>query len=133
MANWIFTTKHVNRVQEYLAALSEGFRVIKLPKEKHAELFEALKARREESTVFTVAYARALLIGEGCEKNVDAAVALIQPLAKCGDAWAQRNLGVCYENGQGVPRSQEKAKEWYRKAAEQGYEDAQKALEKLKG
>src|SRR5690242_20971984 len=41
------------------------------------------------------------------------------PLAEQGDADAQFRLGVMYESGQGVPRSDAEAIKWYRKAAEQ--------------
>tara|TARA_R110002153_G_scaffold124560_1_gene271124 strand:- start:384 stop:839 length:456 start_codon:yes stop_codon:yes gene_type:complete len=46
-------------------------------------------------------------------------------LAEQGDADAQYNLGVMYDNGQGVPQDFKQAVKWYRKAAEQGYADAQ--------
>ena len=45
--------------------------------------------------------------------------------AEEGDAVAQYNLGVCYDNGYGVPMNKTKAVEWYQKAAEQGYAKAQ--------
>jgi len=40
--------------------------------------------------------------------------------AEQGDAMAQFNLGVMYDEGQGVARDDAKAVEWYTKAAEQG-------------
>ncbi len=45
-----------------------------------------------------------------------------------GDADAQFNLGVMYENGQGVPQGYAEAVKWYRKAAEQGFAPAQHNL-----
>lgn len=48
-----------------------------------------------------------------------------QPLAKQGHAGAQFNLGVMYENSQGVPKDFAQAVAWYRKAAEQGHALAQ--------
>jgi len=36
-----------------------------------------------------------------------------------GDALAQNNLGVMYENGQGVPQDYKEAVKWYTKAAEE--------------
>ncbi len=48
-----------------------------------------------------------------------------RPLAEQGDAHAQFNLGVMYENGLGVPQDYAEAVKWYRKAAEQGNADAQ--------
>lgn len=41
--------------------------------------------------------------------------------AKSGDAGAEVAVGVCYADGQGVPRDPQQAADWYRKAAEQGY------------
>ncbi len=34
---------------------------------------------------------------------------------------AQNNLGVMYDNGQGVPQDYKKAVEWYARAADQGH------------
>ena len=50
------------------------------------------------------------------------------PLAELGDAEAQFNLGVLYDEGAGVARNLETAADWYRKAAEQGFIDAQTNL-----
>ena len=49
-------------------------------------------------------------------------------LAEQGNASAQYNLGVMYENGEGVKQDYFKAKEWYTKAAEQGDASAQYRL-----
>jgi len=38
---------------------------------------------------------------------------------------AQYNLGVMYENGQGIAKDEAQAVAWYRKAAEQGFAPAQ--------
>ena len=40
------------------------------------------------------------------------------PLAKQGNAPAQHNLGVMYDNGQGVPQDYKEAVRWYLKSAE---------------
>ncbi len=45
--------------------------------------------------------------------------------AALGDATAQFNLGIMYENSEGVPQDYAEAVKWYRKAAEQGYVAAQ--------
>jgi hypothetical protein len=50
------------------------------------------------------------------------------PLAKLGDAEAQYNLGVLYDEGAGVEKDLSSAADWYRKAAEQGFMDAQTNL-----
>ena len=46
-------------------------------------------------------------------------------LAEQGDARAQYNLGVKYDNGEGVIEDDKLAVEWYTKAAMQGYARAQ--------
>jgi hypothetical protein len=48
--------------------------------------------------------------------------------AERGEAWAQNNLGVMYENGKGVTRDDKEAVRWYTKAAEQGNAVAQNNL-----
>jgi TPR repeat protein len=41
--------------------------------------------------------------------------------AKQGYASAQSNLGLMYDDGQGVPQDYQEAVKWYRRAAAQGY------------
>jgi len=53
------------------------------------------------------------------------AVRYFRKAAEQGDAPAQNNLGVCYENGKGVEKDVYEAVKWYRKAAEQRYVLAQ--------
>ena len=50
------------------------------------------------------------------------------PLAKQGYAKPQYNLGLMYDNGQGVPQDYKTAVKWYTLAAEQGVADAQFGL-----
>jgi len=51
-----------------------------------------------------------------------------QQAAERGSAYAQYDLGVCYEEGKGVAQDNEKAFYWYTKAAEQEYDKAQYKL-----
>jgi tetratricopeptide (TPR) repeat protein len=44
---------------------------------------------------------------------------------------AQYNLGLLYYNGWGVPQDYAKAAEWFRKAAEQGHDEAKDYLAKM--
>ena len=46
-------------------------------------------------------------------------------LAERGLAFAQVNLGLMYDNGDGVPENDAEAVRWYRLAAEQGYASGQ--------
>ena len=56
------------------------------------------------------------------------ALRLWRPIAEQGGATAQFNLGLMYDNGEGVPENDTEAVRWYRLAAEQGYPDAQNNL-----
>ena len=58
-------------------------------------------------------------------KDYATALKEFSTLANQGNAQAQFNLGVMYDNGQGVPKDEAQAVAWYRKAAEQGYVSAQ--------
>ena len=49
-------------------------------------------------------------------------------LAEKGNAYAQHNLGLCYHNGEGVPKDYVQAVFWHRKAAEQGLAQSQNSL-----
>ena len=53
------------------------------------------------------------------------ALRLLRPLADQGDASAQNNLGLMYDEGQGVPQDYAEALKWYRLAADQGNASAQ--------
>jgi len=53
---------------------------------------------------------------------------LYEQSALLGDSTGMYNLSICYEEGEGVTKDLNKAKEWYTKAAAQGYEAAQTKL-----
>ena len=63
-------------------------------------------------------------------KSGDFATALREftTLAKQGNAAAQYNLGVMYDEGRGVPENDKTAVKWYRLAAEQGHTKSQSNL-----
>ena len=64
----------------------------------------------------------ALLALQGCaESKLDE----MKALADQGDADAQYNLGVRYDNGFGVPENDAEAVKWHRRAADQGHAEAQ--------
>ena len=53
---------------------------------------------------------------------------LFQPIARQGNAQAQYNLGVMYEQGKGMAQNNKQALAWYQKAANQGHIKAQNNL-----
>jgi TPR repeat protein len=66
-------------------------------------------------------------------KDFANAMLLLQKAADAGDTSAMFNLGVFYDEGkEGVAKDYGKAREWYQKAVDAGYEDAKIALLRLK-
>ncbi|MDE6568369.1 MAG: hypothetical protein K2K70_11640 [Lachnospiraceae bacterium] len=65
------------------------------------------------------------------EKDIPLAVHWFTEAANRGDAYSQNVLGMCYENGWGVPRNYIQMSHWYKKAAAQGEENAIEALKRL--
>lgn len=66
--------------------------------------------------------------GKGCSKDVYKAAAYYLKAAKKGNKFAQHNIAFCYWDGNGIEKNHEKAIMWMRLSAEQGYDDAIKAL-----
>ncbi len=56
------------------------------------------------------------------------ALKLWMPLAEKDDTEAQRNIGIMFQQGLGVPQSDVEAANWYRRAAENGHARAQQNL-----
>jgi soluble lytic murein transglycosylase-like protein len=77
--------------------------------------------------------ALALENGEGVERDPVAAAKLYCEAARLGDAASQFNLAWMYSNGRGVERSDQWAAFFFHAAAEQGYEQAQRMLDKVGG
>jgi len=51
--------------------------------------------------------------------NYQAALKIIRPAAKNGDAWSQTTLGIMYVKGQGVEKNDKEAVKWFTKASGQ--------------
>ena len=58
-------------------------------------------------------------------KDYPTAFQLLAPLAKSGNAAAQLRLGLLYFHGHGVRESDADARQWFERAARQGYAEAQ--------
>jgi TPR repeat protein len=61
-------------------------------------------------------------------KDFAKALPHLQKAADAGDPIAMNNLGLLYENGQGIAQDYGKAREWYQKAADAGNADAMVGL-----
>jgi len=60
--------------------------------------------------------------------NYSVALEKFRPLAEKGNVGAQFNLGLMYQQGQGVEQNNAEAGGWFLKAAEQGHVEAQQNL-----
>ena len=83
----------------------------------------SVQAAPRSNTKNQAIYSQAIVAVQ--QKNFTKALQLLQPLANQGDAVAQNNIAVLYEEGLGVPRSDKEALKWYHKAAQQGQAEAQ--------
>ena len=63
-----------------------------------------------------------------CQNTAAPSISELSQRAESGDAKAQLELGRAYEDGKGVPQDDERAVEWFRKAANQGNAQAQNSL-----
>ena len=87
-------------------------------------------ARRLLGSTMMVATALLLFVS-GCASTQEsdaATVKVMREAAEQGDMEAQFNLGLMYDNGQGVAENDVEAVRWYRKSAEQGDANAQNNL-----
>ncbi|WP_299701822.1 tetratricopeptide repeat protein [uncultured Pontibacter sp.] len=57
--------------------------------------------------------------------DIAAALPLLKEAAELGNAEAQYNYGVCFQQGVGVSQDEKTANEWFLKSANQGWKDAQ--------
>ena len=97
--------------------------------DKDVECADLLRQSAELGYVWAqIFYGRFLCKGIGTALDPAAAVEWFRKAAdqNCPDAFYE--LGVCYENGEGVDRDLDKAIGWYRKALEGGFERAQSAI-----
>ena len=78
-------------------------------------------------TAFATAFADALQDGVAAinRKDYPAAIRLLEPLARSGNAIAQLRLGLLHFHGHGVRESDAQAKMWFERAARQGLAEAQ--------
>ncbi len=97
--------------------------------DKDVECAELLRQSAELGNAWAqVSYGRFLCKGIGTALDPASAVEWFRKAAdqNCPDAFYE--LGVCYENGEGVERDFDKAIEWYKKAQGAGFADAQSSV-----
>jgi TPR repeat protein len=68
-------------------------------------------------------------IGNGIEKDAEAAAICYEEAANAGHAEAMYKLGLCYCVGKGVDKDEETGKEWLKESAKAGHPDAKLAFD----
>jgi len=71
------------------------------------------------------------LTGVGVQKNASIAFNMFYRAAQTGDATAQYRIALLYLEGVGTAFDQKKAKQWFSRAAAQGFMEARKNLRRL--
>ena len=69
--------------------------------------------------------------GIGTDKNIQEAAVWFEKAAKQDDAYSQYMLGLYYEKGLVFKKNLKISKSWYQKAADNGYDEAKKALKTM--
>lgn len=124
--NGCFQSNPAMPAEEFAEALAVAEDIIKLEKSgaiRNAieEFNKVNKATVVTSSTGPLDHVRAAF-DRGDHKT---ALRLVRQLADQGLSSAQYNLGVMYEQGQGMPQDYAEAAKWFRKAAEQGHPPAQ--------
>jgi len=128
----------LNRIEKLKAEATPEGKALELYKQaielfdrqdKDVECAELLRQSAELGFVWAqLFYGRFLCKGIGTALDPVAAVGWFRKAADQNCAEAFYELGVCYENGEGVERDFDQAIEWYRKAVAGGFESAQSAV-----
>jgi TPR repeat protein len=120
-----------NAMEELAESYSNGEGVAK----NDAEAVEwfTLAAKAGNSSAMLTLGGLYLLGNDGVEQNDEDAAKWFQKAADLKNAAAIYDLGKLYEDGQGVPRNMEKAKELYLESAKLGNAFAQRRLSELQG
>ena len=120
-----------NAMEELAESYSNGEGVAK--NDTEAVEWFTLAAKAGNSSAMLTLGGLYLLGNDGVEQNDEDAAKWFQKAADLKNAAAIYDLGKLYEDGQGVPRNMEKAKELYLESAKLGNAFAQRRLSELQG
>ena len=90
------------------------------------EIFIVPPKKMEYEKIYVIFAVLVLMISVFADSAADYCKA-----AEQGHSQAQYNLGLCYANGCGVAKNPSEAVKWYRKAAQQGVQEAKVKLSDL--
>ena len=116
----------VNTLEEYKQKVIEGYVYIEYPNKIEKEIIEFLKLNKDKNEYILCQYYTFVLdwkirTGNNDKEKFD----IMYKLANKNNIVAQCNLGYCYYYGRGVEKDYTQAVYWYKKSAEQGYDEAQ--------
>lgn len=117
-----------NKLQRWLLIASAAFLVISI-----IAFLISDKSKPEKVTQKDVPLAELIQQANSNYENgnFEKAIPFLEEAANRGNARAQYSLGYMYQNGEGVPRDADRAKEYYQLSAKQGHVKAKSALKKL--
>jgi TPR repeat protein len=69
---------------------------------------------------------------KAAEQENDSALNSLTAMCNRGSSVAQFNLGLMYEEGDGVAQDDDEAAKWFQQAADQGHKIAKSKLDKMK-
>ena len=128
MANYIYETKHVRTVDEYIDAINLGYVVIDYPKEIGRDLVNRLREIKDKSNDLLCAYAALIVAVYNGANEQKECFDIASELAKKQHLRALSIVGVCYSYGDGVEKDQAKGFEYIVAAAKAGFAPAQSNL-----
>ena len=117
--------------ESQLSMAGENWLVPEEKRNRRRALYWARRAARSSDPRASQLLKLILLDPRNSESAREAIFASFEAAAKAGDIAGQYSLGVCYEDGKGVPRNLEKALYWYTTAAAGGDRDAELAVARL--
>lgn len=129
-------TKKKKDLSDFAEAVTVNAFLEKNEYEKAIEKIEELlksdnEAVEKDSLINTKLSIAEHYYNEKGNKNKQKAFTLFKELAENNNAYAQYVVGFMLQNGQGTKTNHKEAEEWYKKAAEQGEENAVNELKKI--
>lgn len=121
---YIYTSKHVTTVDEYIQAIADGYCNIICPPSIRGELIDKLEQYQNLNDDYLFEYGKIL----SQIKEFDKANKIFLELDKRNNPRASNAYGISLFYGEGVEKDIEKAMIYYKKAVEQGYAIAENNL-----
>ncbi len=116
---------------QYAEVYLQGLGVEKDRKEAVGWLVKAYQQGHKQARIACGSFYAQIGLAAYNAEDYQKAFPLLEKAAMLGNAEAQNRLGLCYGNGKGTEKDEDKAFAWYQKAAAQGHEKAKKEAEEI--